>query len=138
MRLILDASVALKFGLPEPDSDLALQLRDDFHNGLHELLAPDIFPIEIGHALTKAERQKRISPPDGWAIWQKILADCPILLTSYPLMPRAFEISSAKRMGLYDCLYIALAEQENCNLVTADQKLITNLPGYPVISLSSL
>ena len=31
-----------------------------------ELLAPDVFPIEIGHALTRAERQKRI--PVGAAV----------------------------------------------------------------------
>ena len=31
------------------------------------------------------------------------------------------------RIGFYDCLYVALAERENCELVTADDKLIRNL-----------
>ena len=138
MHLIIDASVALKIGLPEPDSALAVQLRDDFHSGFHELLAPDVFPIEIGHALTRAERQKRIAPPAGWVIWQKIVADCPILFPSYPLMPRAFEISSTMRIGVYDCLYVALAEREQCNMVTADIKLLNALKGFPIMSLDSL
>ena len=34
----------------------------------------------------------------------------------------------------YDCLYVALAEREACELVTADQKSINNLaPHFPLI-----
>ena len=44
-----------------------------------------------------------------------------------PLLPRAVAISSAERCGVYDCLYIALAERESCELITADDKLIKNL-----------
>src|SRR5437879_3068199 len=62
MRYVLDSTVALKIALPEPDSAKAIQLRDDFRNGIHELLAIDVFPIEVGHALTRAERQRRILP----------------------------------------------------------------------------
>jgi len=66
MKYVIDSSVALKWVLPEPDSAKAIQLRNDFHHAVHELLAPDVFPIEIGHALTKAERQLRIARPNGW------------------------------------------------------------------------
>ena len=41
-----------------------------------------------------------------------------------PLLQRATAISSQARIGVYDCLYVALAEHENCELVTADGKLI--------------
>ena len=59
MILVLDSSVSLKWVLPEAHSDLAIQLRDDFHNAVLDLIAPDIFAVETLHALTKAERQKR-------------------------------------------------------------------------------
>jgi predicted nucleic acid-binding protein len=44
------------------------------------------------------------------------------------------------RQGVYDCLYVALAEREGCELLTADQKLLNNLqPLFPFItSLASL
>jgi predicted nucleic acid-binding protein len=90
MKYILDSSVALKWVLPEQDSANASRLRDEFHVGLHELVAPDIFPIEVGHALAKAERRKTISAPDGWSLWQAIMADCPVLAPSIALMPRAY------------------------------------------------
>ncbi len=62
MRMVLDSNVALKWVLPEPDSPKAIQLRDDFRRAIHELLAPDVYPVEVGHSLTRAERQSRIRP----------------------------------------------------------------------------
>jgi predicted nucleic acid-binding protein len=138
MKYVLDSSVALKTVLPETDSTRAILMIADFKNAVHELLAPDIFPIEIGHALTRAERQRRIAPPAGWRLWQSIMADCPDLYPSLPLMQRAFNLSSNFRIGLYDCLYIALAEQQQCSLVTADERLMSVLPGFAVVSLAML
>jgi predicted nucleic acid-binding protein len=49
-------------------------------------------------------------------------------------------IASQMRVGVYDCLYVALAERENCEMVTADDKLIKNLqPSFPfIVALGSL
>lgn len=57
MRYVLDANVAVKWVLPEPDSDKALALLDDFRNHVHELIAPSTFAIECAHAFTRAERK---------------------------------------------------------------------------------
>ncbi|MBL8797884.1 MAG: type II toxin-antitoxin system VapC family toxin [Planctomycetia bacterium] len=124
---MLDANVAMKWVLAEPDSARANALRGDFLGGVHELLAPDVFAAEIAHGLTRAERRKLLKPPQGKALLADVLATCPHLHPFLPLLDRAFDISSAHRHGLYDCLYIALAEQESCELVTADDKLIKNL-----------
>lgn len=53
MKYVLDASVALKWVLTEPDSPKALFVRDDYRKQLHELLAPDLFPVE------KEKRERR-------------------------------------------------------------------------------
>jgi predicted nucleic acid-binding protein len=58
MRYILDANVALKWVLPEADSDKAIRLRTDMQAGVHELLAPDVFPVEVAHALTRANARE--------------------------------------------------------------------------------
>jgi predicted nucleic acid-binding protein len=62
------------------------------------------------------------------------------LTPSLSLLDRAFDISIQARHNFYDCLYVALAEQEGCELLTADAKLITNLqPTFPFItSLATL
>lgn len=80
MRFVLDSSVAFKTLVPEADSDKALKLIDEYRQSVHELLAPDILPVEVGHALTRPERQGRVSPTNGYALWSALMADCPPLV----------------------------------------------------------
>ena len=49
-------------------------------------------------------------------------------------------MASRFRVALYDCLYVALAEREHCELVTADARLLNNLrPHFPfILDLASL
>ena len=140
MKYVLDSNVALKWVLVEPDSHQAKQLRDDFQNSVHELLAPDIFEVEIAHALTRAERQGVIAAGQAAILWSDVFSTPPRLERSGPLVPRAIEISSQFRHGVYDCLYVALAEREKCELVTADDKLVRKLQSqFPfIVLLSSL
>ena len=69
-----------------------------------------------------------------------ILLMAPILHPTGPLFDRAVDISSQMRSAYYDCLYVALAERETCEMVTADDRLLRSLSKqYPfVIPLSSL
>ena len=137
MKYVLDSSVALKWVLPEPDSAKAVQLRTDSQNGIHELLAPNIFYVEAAHALTRAERQRRIAVSAGWRLWRTIMVDCPALSDSFSLMRRAFELSSQTRIGVYDCLYVALAEIEQCRVATSDGRLLKTFPAQ-TISLAAI
>jgi predicted nucleic acid-binding protein len=121
MKYVLDSSAALPWVLPEKDSAKSIQLRDDARNGVHELLAPDIFPAEVFNTLLKAERTKRINVGEAKPLYALIGADIPALQPYLPLMPRAGEIASRHRVALYDCLYIALAERESCEVITADR-----------------
>jgi predicted nucleic acid-binding protein len=59
-----------------------------------------------------------------------VLATPPDLHTYLPLLPRAFAIASQFRVGVYDCLYVALAEREGCELVTADDRLVKTLQSH--------
>jgi predicted nucleic acid-binding protein len=49
MKYILDASVALKWVLPEKETPKAVRLRNAYRPRTHELLAPDVFPAEQEH-----------------------------------------------------------------------------------------
>lgn len=134
MRYILDSSVAFKWVVPELHSDKALRLRTGFQAAAHEFLAPDIFPGELGHALTRAERQGRITIGEALRLWSDVMTTAPQLVASLPLTPRAIAISSQTRIGVFDCLYVALAERESCELVTADTRLLSTLQRhFPLI-----
>ncbi len=139
MKYILDASVAVKWALQEIDSAQAIALREDVRNQRCELLVPDSFPVEIAHALTRAERRGLISQGEALTLLADILS-VPLDIRPYlPFLNRAVELASLWRIGVYDCLYVALAEQEQCELVTADNRLLNVVQGrFPVILLSSL
>jgi predicted nucleic acid-binding protein len=140
MKRVLDSSVGFKWVVPELHSDKALRLRDDYRTGSAELIAPDVYLIEIAHALTRAERQKRITSAQGALALADVMSVPPQLFGYVPLLPRAYEISSHQHLGVYDCLYVALAEREGCELITADDRMVKNLrPHFPFISaLASL
>lgn len=134
MRAVVDASVAVQWVLPEPQTPKAVRLRNEFRAGFHELLAPDIFPAEVAHALTRAERKGILRPGLSVRRLNSVLSDPPALHPYLPLLGQAVAISSATRQGLYDCLYVALALREGCDLVRADRKLIANLQAaYPFL-----
>jgi predicted nucleic acid-binding protein len=133
MTYVLDASIALKWELPEPDSGKAIRLRDDLRNGVHLFIAPDSFILEVAHGLAKAERQGRI--PDAEKLWLDAMITCPKLYPFQPLILRAVQIARQAHIGVYDCLYVALGEREGCQVVTADNRLIRNLqPTFPFLT----
>ena len=140
MKYVVDASVALKWVLPEARSDKARELRDDFDGQIHELQAPDVFPIEVAHALTRAERRKIIPAGNVKAFLADLLRSLPRLHASLALLSRAVDLSSELQKGVYDCLYVALAEREDCEFVTEDLRLIAATRNrFPfVISLAEL
>jgi predicted nucleic acid-binding protein len=90
--------------------------------------------------LTRAERQGRISPSEASVLLAKVLLTSPQLSPYMPLLAHAMAISSQARIGVYDCLYVALAQREGFEFLTADDRLVRALqPSYPfIIALSSL
>src|SRR5437879_1058744 len=117
MKYVIDSSVALKWVLPEVNSDKARRLRDDYQRKLHELLAPDIFAAEVAHALTRAERRKIIAVGHAAGFLADIMQTSPALVPFLQVLARATDISSQMRVGIYDCLYVALADFEGCEFI---------------------
>jgi len=140
MKYVFDASVAIKCILPEKDSPKAVRLLNAYRKTIHELIAPDIFALEVAHALTRAERKMIIQPPQGAKRFSALMRARPLFYPFLPLLPRAFAISSGMHVGVYDCIYVALAERESCELITADDRLFKKLvPTFSfIISLAAM
>ena len=137
MKLILDASVALPMWLPEEHTDAALAFREDILKQIHELLAPDTLPIEVAHALTRAERQGKIGVGSGQGLFDGFLDVCPTLHRYFDYVDRAMQLSSKFRIGVFDCLYVALSEEQECPVVTLDKRFLELFPDQ-TISLTDL
>jgi predicted nucleic acid-binding protein len=98
-----------------------------FSLGVHEFVSPDFFTVEAAHSLTRAERQGRILARQARRLFLDILATSPAFHAFQPFMLRAIDISSKLRIGVYDCVYVALAESEQCEFITADERLVKNI-----------
>ena len=100
MKYILDSSVGVKWVITENYSDKADALRADFLNAIHELLSPDVFPVEVAHALTRAERQGRVPVGKAKDLLGDVLTTPPQFHSYQSLLGRAVEISSKMRIGV--------------------------------------
>ncbi len=127
MKYILDSSVALKWVLPEADSAKAIQLLDDYQNAIHELLSPDIFNSEIANGLASAERQGRIKKGEAGSFFNVVVRQSPLIVSASPCLVRAIDLAVATRQAVYDCTYLAMAEAEGCEMVSADEAFIKKM-----------
>ena len=135
MNCVLNSFLAIKWVLAEPESDEALKVRGAFNNQIHKLLVPDVFPVEVAHALAKAERRGVIRQLEGTLKLADISDNLPDLHSYLPSLPRAFALASQSRIGVYNCLYVALTEREGYEHLTTDDRLVRTLqPTYPFIT----
>ena len=65
MTVVVDASVALKWVLPEKDTKNALEFWDEWEDAAEPVVAPPIFRAEITNALHKRARRGDISHLDA-------------------------------------------------------------------------
>jgi predicted nucleic acid-binding protein len=120
MTLVVDASVAVKWVLPEPDSEKAATLRARNE----ELIAPSLVHAEIGSALWRATLRGDMSIAEARTLLRLATAHFRRMIPLEELAERAIELAAQLRHPIYDCFYLALAEHERCALVTFDRRLV--------------
>ena len=123
MSWVIDASVALKWVIPETLSDKADRVRDE----PDDLLAPDLLLVEVANALWKKTAARELSAGEADAALDLVRHSGADLRPTPPLIPMALEL--ARRLGhsVYACVYLALAQREHATLVTADQRFLRQL-----------
>jgi predicted nucleic acid-binding protein len=117
--VVVDASVAVKWYLPEPYSADAEKLL----SGVYRLLAPDLIVSEVGNILWKRIMRSELSVPKAKGI-MAAFAELPLtLLPANTLAENAMTVACGLKRAFYDSIYLALAMTADCRLVTADRKL---------------
>lgn len=123
MKLTVDASVVVKWFVPESLSDearLLLTHRVELH-------APDFLLIEFANTIWKKVRRNELDDPDLYMDELPGLSGVVNLYPANDLLTRATRIAQKFDHPIYDCLYLACAEATESVLVTADQKFVNKL-----------
>jgi predicted nucleic acid-binding protein len=128
--LVVDASVAVKWMIPSPRERLvpeSIALHERFVRNEIEIAVPDLFWPEIGNVLWKSIRTGLISEKDATVALSSLGSESLLTVPSVPLISEALKIAVQYQRTVYDCMYVALAQQTRCALITADEKLVNAL-----------
>ncbi len=136
---VVDASVAVKWVIPEngigveSDTSLALEILS------YPLIAPDCIIAEFANALFKkvqAGEIAEIQARQSVDILPSIINFLPIETLIGDALDLAFELHHP----VHDCLFLALAMRQDIKLITADMKFLNRCENasvkYPICALS--
>jgi predicted nucleic acid-binding protein len=121
-KFVVDASVALKWVIEEDRTPEALALRQRA-----KLIAPDLLAAECANVLWKKVRRHELLKEEA------LLAARLLQAAEIELLPTRYLFEAALRMSIeidhpaYDCVYLAVAVENKCHFVTADERFVRKL-----------
>lgn len=130
-QVCVDASLALKWFIPIQQDSLADSLLESWDRTGIELIGPPIFDAEVTSVIRLDVYTKKILPQQGEAAFQyfrdlnvKILSPGILSLFAWELAKKYHQPRT------YDMHYLALAKIVDCELWTADKRLVNSLQGH--------
>lgn len=123
MTLVVDASVALKWVIPEDRDEAAKALLSE------TMVAPELWLLEIANAIWKRSRRGEF-PPSTAAELLQIMMVAPVRRTPIELdLAAALQLAGDLQHPVYDCLYLAAALREDTVVVTDDARFVRAVEG---------
>lgn len=123
--MVIDASVGVKLIVPEEDSAKAIE-----HVTAGDAIVPTLFHVEVANAVWKKVRKGEVelAPILPFLAGLQELIET---ISEAPFISRATEIAVELGHPIYDCIYLALAETGEKQLLTADQRLLAAVKDTP-------
>ncbi len=119
-RVVLDASVVIKWYVEEEGTDQALELLNDYSDGKLDIISVQLMPFEVMNAL---RYDPALGAKDLITIGQSLsmlqIALFPILDGLYR---ESVRIATEHGTTVYDASYLSLARSTGCVLYTSDAK----------------
>lgn len=128
---VVDAGVAIKWLVDEPQSYKGAKLLED---GLL-LAAPGLINAESANTPWAIVRHGRLGSADMREALD-LLADAPLIVPSSmkQLMPAAARLAADLDHPVYNCMYLALAIQEQRPVVSADRRFCNVVREHPYLA----
>ena len=116
---VVDASVAIKWFVDESDSTKAAELLR------YPLSAPDLLAPECANILWKKVARAELTLDEAEVIALALQSAAITLHPTRGLLAAAMKIACELGCAAYDCFYLALAQELEQPLVTADLRLVS-------------
>lgn len=133
-QAVVDSCVAYKWLRPAEETGVpeALRLVEASGTGRLELVAPAIMPIELANVI----RNARLPVDAALALVREIDG---FHITLYPAvlprLERATHLAYRHGLAIHDALFLQLAEELDCPLVTADRRAFAGIETTVAIQL---
>lgn len=124
-RLVVDASVALKWFVPEPETPRAFELFAS------TLLAPELLDPECLNALWVRVRRREITREQALTGRGRLQTAPVSRIRHEGLASAAFDIAFELDHPVYDCFHLALAAPEEIPVGTSDRRLLSAVAKHP-------
>lgn len=134
-RVVVDASLAIKWALPEDFALEAAALLLDWHAQGFELVAPNWFASEITNIVFQRLKKGVVTFEEAIGVVQNVCAFMILLDVNVADAMRALRIAhGTNQKASYDSQYLVFAEREGCELWTADKQFwAAARASYPLI-----
>src|SRR5437867_12527076 len=96
-KLVVDASVAIKWFLPEPLSLEARRILDDYQAGTLSLLAPDLINAEVGNIVWKKQAFQGLGAADAKTVIDEFRKLAIALTPTGDLLDDAYDLAVTHR-----------------------------------------
>jgi predicted nucleic acid-binding protein len=128
--LVIDASVVVKWFVPEVHSRAAKRLLDL----ANDYFAPDLLFAETTNTIWKKIRRRELTVDEGTRLVADINRIAVETVPCRALADDAHALANAIDTPVYDALYVTLAARLNTRMITADDRLEAALSALPTLA----
>ncbi len=123
-KLVIDASVCLKWVFEEEDSEKARFLLKQQEKNKLLLLVPKLWEYEIVNGVASAVLRKKASFLTAKKLLKLILEANLKVISMTDLLMKCLENANKYHISAYDSAYVTLAKENGIVLVSADDRLV--------------
>lgn len=126
---VVDASLVIKWFVPEIESEAARRWLD----ASHDYVAPDLLFSEAGNAVWKKVRRQELDEHQGQQLVNDLAHIAVETIAARTLLQDALGVAFAAGVTVYDALYLSLAVRLETAVITGDDRFADKVATHPLL-----
>jgi predicted nucleic acid-binding protein len=127
---VVDASLVIKWFVPEMHSDAARRWLD----ASHDYVAPDLLFSEVGNVVWKKVRRTELEETEGQRLVMDLVHVAVETVATRSLLGDAVVLALTAGITVYDAMYLALAVRLETAVITGDDRFADKVEKHGVLA----